>query len=178
MFWRIQSDRIPFYHFWMKGCGLILGRKITMNGHIGQSVAEVYQDFILAKTAEGVSDITITCLRQEYYLHPVMQFRSPNEIWPDEIHQVSLPILPEICLLIFVTVWAFLLCSCCSSLLFYGYIITKRRFLLHHYNFTFPQHEFTRLKINRCEKSVFTADFYEAYRNLPNIKISVLISPI
>ena len=70
-----------------------------MNGHIGQSVAEVYQDFILAKTAEGVSDITITCLRQEYYLHPVMQFRSPNEI-----HQVSLPILPEICLLIFVTV--------------------------------------------------------------------------
>ena len=32
--------------------------------------------------------------------------------------------------------------------------------------------------INRCEKSVFTADFYEAYRNLPNIKISVLISPI
>lgn len=31
----------------MKGCGLILGRKITMNGHIGQSVAEVYQDFIL-----------------------------------------------------------------------------------------------------------------------------------
>ena len=81
-----------------------MGRKITMNGHIGQSVAEVYQDFILAKTAEGVSDITITCLRQEYYLHPVMQFRSHNEIWPDEIHQVSLPILPEICLLIFVTV--------------------------------------------------------------------------
>ena len=36
-----------------------MGRKITMNGHIGQSVAEVYQDFILAKTAEGVSDITI-----------------------------------------------------------------------------------------------------------------------
>ena len=28
-----------------------------MNGHIGQSVEEVYQDFILAKTAEGVSDI-------------------------------------------------------------------------------------------------------------------------
>lgn len=49
-----------------------------MNGHIGQSVAEVYQDFILAKTAEGVSDITITCLRQEYYLHPVMQFGLPT----------------------------------------------------------------------------------------------------
>lgn len=48
-----------------------------MNGHIGQSVAEVYLDFILAKTAEGVSDITITCLRQEYYLHPVMQFPFP-----------------------------------------------------------------------------------------------------
>ena len=48
-----------------------------MNGHIGQSVAEVYQDFILAKTAESVSDITITCLRQEYYLHPVMQFPFP-----------------------------------------------------------------------------------------------------
>ena len=32
--------------------------------------------------------------------------------------------------------------------------------------------------INRCEKPVFAADFHETYRNLPNIKISVLISPI
>ena len=41
-----------------------------MNGHNGQSVAEVYQDFIFAKTAEGVSDITI----RNYHQHLPLQF--------------------------------------------------------------------------------------------------------
>lgn len=49
-----------------------MGRKITMNGHIGQSVAEVYQDFILAKTAEGVSDITIRNYHQ--HLHNISKY--------------------------------------------------------------------------------------------------------
>ena len=51
----------------MKECGLIMGRKITMNGHIGQTVAEVYQDFIVAKTAEGVSDVTIRNYHQHFH---------------------------------------------------------------------------------------------------------------
>ena len=55
-------------------------RKITMNGHIGQSVAEVCQDFILAKNGGGHFGYYHNLLEQEYYLHPVMQFRSPNEI--------------------------------------------------------------------------------------------------
>ena len=49
-----------------------MGRKITMNGHIGQSVAEVYQGFILAKTAEGVSDITIRNYHQ--HLHNISKY--------------------------------------------------------------------------------------------------------
>ena len=43
-----------------------------MNEHIGQSVAEVYQDFILAKTAEGVSDITIRNYHQ--HLHNISKY--------------------------------------------------------------------------------------------------------
>ena len=43
-----------------------------MNGHNGQSVAEVYQDFIFAKTAEGVSDITIRNYHQ--HLHNISKY--------------------------------------------------------------------------------------------------------
>ena len=56
----------------MKGCGLILGRKLRMNEHFGQTVAEVYQDFILAKTAEGVSDVTIRNYHQ--HLHNISKY--------------------------------------------------------------------------------------------------------
>ena len=49
-----------------------MGRKITMNGHNGQSVAEVFQDFIFAKTAEGVSDITIRNYHQ--HLHNISKY--------------------------------------------------------------------------------------------------------
>ena len=43
-----------------------------MNGHIGQSMAEVYQDFILAKTAECVSDVTIRNYHQ--HLHNISKY--------------------------------------------------------------------------------------------------------
>lgn len=36
-----------------------------MNEHLGQTVAEVYQDFILAKTAEGVSNEELSLLLQK-----------------------------------------------------------------------------------------------------------------
>lgn len=49
-----------------------MGRKIRMNEHLGQTVAEVYQDFILAKTAEGVSDVTIRNYHQ--HLHNISKY--------------------------------------------------------------------------------------------------------
>ena len=49
-----------------------MGRKITRIKHNGQSVAEVYQDFIFAKTAEGVSDITIRNYHQ--HLHNISKY--------------------------------------------------------------------------------------------------------
>lgn len=49
-----------------------MGRKIRMNEHNGQSVAEVYQDFILAKTAEGVSDVTIRNYHQ--HMHNISKY--------------------------------------------------------------------------------------------------------
>ena len=49
-----------------------MGRKIRMNEHFGQAVAEVYQDFILAKTAEGVSDVTIRNYHQ--HLHNISKY--------------------------------------------------------------------------------------------------------
>jgi len=38
-----KSDRMPETTIWRKACGLIMARKITMNGHSGQSVAETFQ---------------------------------------------------------------------------------------------------------------------------------------
>ena len=49
-----------------------MGRKLRMNEHFGQAVAEVYQDFILAKTAEGVSDVTIRNYHQ--HLHNISKY--------------------------------------------------------------------------------------------------------
>ena len=49
-----------------------MGRKITMNGQSGQSVAETYQNFIFAKTAEGVSDVTIRNYHQ--HLHNISKY--------------------------------------------------------------------------------------------------------
>ena len=43
-----------------------------MNEHIGQTVEEVYQHFILAKTAEGVSDVTIRNYHQ--HLHNISKY--------------------------------------------------------------------------------------------------------
>ena len=49
-----------------------MGRKIRMNEHLGQTVAEVYQDFIFAKTAEDVSDVTIRNYHQ--HLHNISKY--------------------------------------------------------------------------------------------------------
>ena len=41
-----------------------MARKITMNGHFRKSVAEVFEEFVMSKTAQGVSEITIATYRQ------------------------------------------------------------------------------------------------------------------
>ena len=41
-----------------------MSRKITMNGHFRKSVAEVFEECVMSKTAQGVSEITIATYRQ------------------------------------------------------------------------------------------------------------------
>ena len=41
-----------------------MARKITMNGQSRKSVAEVFDDFVMSKMAQGLSDITIATYRQ------------------------------------------------------------------------------------------------------------------
>ena len=41
-----------------------MARKITMNGQFRKSVAEVFEAFVMSKTAQGVSEITIATYRQ------------------------------------------------------------------------------------------------------------------
>ena len=55
----VFSDRIPFHYFCMKGCGLTMARKITMNRTNGETILDVYENYIISKTAAGVSDITV-----------------------------------------------------------------------------------------------------------------------
>ena len=37
-----------------------MARKITMNGHFRKSVAEVFEEFVMSKTAQGVLEITLS----------------------------------------------------------------------------------------------------------------------
>lgn len=71
-----------------------MGRKITMNGHTGQSVKEVYQDFILSKTAEGVLDITIRNYHQ--HLHNISQYldieKSMSSLSERDLYSLCYPI--------------------------------------------------------------------------------------
>ena len=46
-----------------------MAKKLTMNGQFRKSVAEVFDDFVISKTAQGVSDITITNYQQ--HLHSI-----------------------------------------------------------------------------------------------------------
>ena len=46
-----------------------MSRKITMNGHSHKSVAEVFEDFVIPQTAQGLSPITITNYR--YHFHSI-----------------------------------------------------------------------------------------------------------
>ena len=41
-----------------------MARRITMNAHSRKSVAEVFDDFVVSKTAQGVSEITLATYRQ------------------------------------------------------------------------------------------------------------------
>ena len=40
-----------------------MARKITMNGHLRKPMEEVFDDFIMSQTAQGLSDITIATYR-------------------------------------------------------------------------------------------------------------------
>ena len=46
-----------------------MAKKLTMNGQFRKSVAEVFDDFVISKTAQGVSDITIANYHQ--HLHSI-----------------------------------------------------------------------------------------------------------
>lgn len=46
-----------------------MARKITMNGQSRKSVAEVFEDFIISQTAQGLSDITINTYR--HHIHSI-----------------------------------------------------------------------------------------------------------
>ena len=46
-----------------------MARKITMNGQSRKSVAEVFEDFIVSQTAQGLSDITINTYR--HHIHSI-----------------------------------------------------------------------------------------------------------
>ncbi len=36
-----------------------MARKITMNGHSGKSVTEVFGEFVISQTAQGLSDVRV-----------------------------------------------------------------------------------------------------------------------
>ena len=40
-----------------------MARKITMNGHLRKPIEEVFDDFVMSQTAQGLSDITIATYR-------------------------------------------------------------------------------------------------------------------
>lgn len=61
----------PFLSLLNEGMRSYFGQK-NQDEHIGQTVAEAYQDFILAKTAEGVSDVTIRNYHQ--HLHNISKY--------------------------------------------------------------------------------------------------------
>ena len=44
-----------------------MARKITMNGHSHKSVAEVFEDFVISQTAQGLSPITIANYRHHFH---------------------------------------------------------------------------------------------------------------
>ena len=46
-----------------------MAKKLTMNGQFRKPIAEVFDDFVISKTAQGVSDITIANYHQ--HLHSI-----------------------------------------------------------------------------------------------------------
>ena len=56
----------------MKGCGLILKKKIAMNTRKEKTFSEVYGEFIISQTAKGISDATICKYHQ--VLHNISKY--------------------------------------------------------------------------------------------------------
>ena len=46
-----------------------MARKITMNGHFRKSVAEVFDDFVISQTAQGLSKVTLSTYR--HHIHSI-----------------------------------------------------------------------------------------------------------
>ena len=44
-----------------------MARKITMNGHSGKTVAEVFEDFVISQTAQGLAEVTLTNYRRHFH---------------------------------------------------------------------------------------------------------------
>ena len=44
-----------------------MARKITMNGHSNKSVAEVFEDFVISQTAQGLAEVTLTNDRRHFH---------------------------------------------------------------------------------------------------------------
>lgn len=44
-----------------------MARKITMNGHDRKAVAEVFEDFVISQTAQGLTEVTLTNYRRHFH---------------------------------------------------------------------------------------------------------------
>lgn len=44
-----------------------MARKITMNGHDRKTVAEVFEDFVISQTAQGLAEVTLTNYRRHFH---------------------------------------------------------------------------------------------------------------
>lgn len=51
-----------------------MARKITMGGQSRKSVAEVFDDFVVSQTAQGLSDITVATYNSITQDHSVVLF--------------------------------------------------------------------------------------------------------
>ena len=44
-----------------------MARKITMNGQPRKAVAEVFEDFVISQTAQGLTEVTLTNYRRHFH---------------------------------------------------------------------------------------------------------------
>ena len=60
---------MPETHFLRKAWGLNMARKIKLHGQFSKPLAEVFEDFVISQTAQGLSEITIATYR--HHLHSI-----------------------------------------------------------------------------------------------------------